>query len=352
MYEIGVVPGKFFPPHRGHLMQIIRAATMCKMLYVVVSDNDDLVTQKCRKDNLPYMPIRTRALWMSLELQGIENIKVLTLDETGMPEYPDGSSIWCKALIELVPEKIDIVFGGEAEYADTYMQHLPGTEYGLFDRHNNRFSVSGTEIRNNYLQHWDFILGPARPYFARRVLIVGTESCGKTTMTKYLGKIYHTSWSEEYGRYYSKDHLGGNDLLFDLPDFERIAATQRIQDEVALRGANRICFFDTDAVVTQFYCKLYTGNQNPEVERYVDPNRYDVVVLLAPNTPWIADGQRFVNEQRERQRLHEVMYYMFLDRGFKDRIIEIQETDYSSRLNRVTEIADRLLADKNYYSRY
>jgi len=38
MYNTGVVPGKFFPPHRGHLNQIISAATQCNKVYVVVSE--------------------------------------------------------------------------------------------------------------------------------------------------------------------------------------------------------------------------------------------------------------------------------------------------------------------------
>lgn len=352
MYNIGVVPGKFFPPHRGHLYQIIQAATRCNKVYVVVSDNEDLALDKCRKDSLPFIPLKMRALWLSLELQNIEHIKVVMLDEAGVPAYPDGSVQWCKMLTDLVPEKIDVIFGGEKEYQDTYMKHLPGIKYSVYDYKRSRYPVSGSDVRLDYLKHWDYILGAARPFFARRVLITGTESCGKTTMTKYLAKIFYTSWSEEYGRYYSADYLGGNEDLFTLADFEKIAWIQHNQDEGALKTANRIVFFDSDAVVTQYYCELYTGQANPRLEAFVDPQKYDAVFLLAPNVKWEDDGLRFKGEQADRDRLHKKLLYMYLDRGFRDKIIEIGSSNYPKRLEKAVSSSNSLISNRHFMSRY
>jgi len=352
MYNTGVVPGKYFPPHRGHLNQIIRAATQCKKVYVVVSDDENIALDKCRKDNLPYIPLKTRALWLSIELQNIDHIKVVMLDETGIPAYPDGSVKWCKMLTDLIPEKMDVIFGGEVEYKDTYMKYLSDVKYDVYDYKRSRYPVSGTEVRKDYLKHWDYILGSARSFFARRVLITGTESCAKTTLVKYLGKIFHTSWSEEYGRYYSAEYLGGNDNLLCIEDFENIAWRQSNQDNDALKGANKIVFFDSDAVVTQFYCEMYTGQSNPLVENFVDPQKYDVVLMMGPTVEWVPDGSRFKDNQAERERLHKKLLYMYLDRGFKDKIIEINDPEYSNRLTKAIMVADRLVADRTFMSRY
>jgi len=352
MYNIGAVPGKYFPPHRGHLNQIIRAATQCDKVYVVVSDNEDIALDKCRKDNLPYIPLKTRALWLSLELQGIDHIQVVMLDETGIPAYPDGSIQWCHMLTNLIPGKIDVIFGGELEYQDTYMKHLPDIKYDVYDYSRSRYPVSGTEVRLDYLKHWDYILGSARGFFARRILITGTESCAKSTLTKYLGKIFHTSWSEEYGRHYSAEHLGGNEDLFQLADFARIAGTQDMQDKEALKSANRIVFFDSDAVVTQYYCEMYLGQPNPLIETVIDPQKYDLVLMMGPTVGWVSDGLRFKGEQTDRERLHKKLFYMYLDRGFKDKIIEINDDNYSARLTRAVDYADKLVADRTFMSRY
>lgn len=352
MYNVGVFPGKFFPPHRGHLGAIIQSATQVDRLYVVVSDDMNIANEVCKKERLPNMPLELRAKWLSIELQNIDHIKVIILDETGIPPYPDGCIPWSKKLLETVPEKIDVIFGGEEEYRNTYMKSMPDIAYKVFDRNRNRYPISATKIRTNYLDNWDYILGSAREFFARRVLITGTESCGKTTMVKYLAKIFYTSWSEEEGRYYPDKYLGGNDKLLSTEDFFRIAFLQQMQDEeaLALRSANKIVFFDSDAVVTQFYCIMYTGKSNKDIERFVDPDKYDVVLMFTPDVEWIADGMRWKSKQAEREKLHRQLGDMYVARGFK-KIITIDSNSYNGRMAEAVRISDKLLADRFYMSR-
>ncbi|HHA19218.1 MAG TPA: multifunctional transcriptional regulator/nicotinamide-nucleotide adenylyltransferase/ribosylnicotinamide kinase NadR, partial [Methylophaga sp.] len=157
---------------------------------------------------------------------------------------------------------------------------------------------------------------------------------------------------EEYGRYYSADYLGGNENLFQIDDFARIARIQQAQDEKALKAANRICFFDTDAVVTQYYCHLYLKNHNPAVYNFVDPQKYDVVLMMSPSVKWVDDGLRFKEKQEEREHLHKKLLYMYEDRGFRSKIIEINDEDYSDRLEKAINISDELLTDKSFMSRY
>jgi HTH-type transcriptional repressor of NAD biosynthesis genes len=352
MYSVGVVPGKFFPPHRGHLDQIIRAGAVCDKVYIVVSDNESIAIEKCRKDNLPYIPMYMRARWLSIETKDMDNMEVIILDESGMPPYPDGSEQWCAALTKLIPEKFDVIFGGDYEYRDTYTKHLPDIKYYLTDRRAGRYSTSGTVIRGSYLRCWTYILGSARPFFARRVLITGPDSCGKTTLTRYLAKIFNTSWSEEYGRHYSRDFMGGNEALFRPDDFARICQIQRDQDEDALKNANKIVFFDTDAVVTQFYCEIYMGHSSPAIEEFVDHQKYDAVLMLKPSVKWIPDGLRFKGDQKEREFLYEKLCYMYVDRGFEDKIIQIDNDTYVERLDKACEVVDELLENQKFMSRY
>jgi HTH-type transcriptional repressor of NAD biosynthesis genes len=346
MYNVGVFPGKFIPPHRGHLMAIIRAATQVKKLYVVVSDSEDFTSKVCSQHNLRFMSLALRAKWLSQELQGFEHIKVIMLDETGIPFYPEGTKKWSALLKKVIPTKFDVIFGGELEYQKTYMQNFPNVEYSVFDYSRTRYPISATEIRANPLKHWDYILGCARPHFAKRILVTGTESCGKTTLVKSLAKIFHTSWAEEVGRYYSERHLGGNEDLFSIEDFFHIAYEQVKIDEAALRSANRIVFFDTDAVVTQFYCELYMKVQNPDIEMFVEPNKYDKVLFLAPNVKWVPDGLRWNEDQSVRYRLHEKLRRMYIERGFSDKMINIEEDSYVERLDKAVEISDVLLEEK------
>lgn len=344
MYKVGVFPGKFFPPHRGHLHAAINAATMCERLYVVVSDNMEIANRKCEECGIRPLPLKTRARWMAQELKGFDHIHVLILDETGIPPYPEGTQPWSLKLINTVPEKFHAIFGGEPEYQDTYMQNFQNVDYVLYDYTRTRYAVSGTAVRDNPLKHWDYILGAARRHFAKRILITGTESCGKSTLAKYLAKIYHTSWTvEEYGREFIEEELGGCGEAITREDFIRIAGVQRELEEQALRNANRVVFFDSDAVTTYYYGKMYLNEYIDELKMYIDPSRYDLTFFCSPNVPWVEDGQRFLNKNRVlNHRYMETMYRWVF--GY-DRIVNINDDSYKRRLEYCVGVVDGLIGD-------
>jgi HTH-type transcriptional repressor of NAD biosynthesis genes len=98
VYNTGVYFGKLLPPHRGHLAAIINASTQCEKLYVIVSDNKDMTERICAENSIPVMDARTRVQWMCQELQDINHIEVLFLDETNIPEPPNGWKEWCEIL--------------------------------------------------------------------------------------------------------------------------------------------------------------------------------------------------------------------------------------------------------------
>lgn len=345
MYKVGVFPGKFLPPHRGHLNSIINAATKCERLYVVVSDNSAATLRECNQYNLHLMDMHTRIKWLSMELRGFDHIKVIGLDESDIPEYPHGWDLWALELFETVPEKFDVIFGGEPEYMEQHSHNFPGVTYELYDYQRERYPICATEIRKNPIKHWDYILGSARPHFAKRILITGTESCGKTTITKYLGKIFHTSWTEEVGRYYAERFMGGYEGAYTYKDFEKIAMLQAMEDDKALRTCNKVVFFDTDAVVTQYYLGIYlNGGRSTLLERMYDPYKYDKVLMFYPDVPWVADGQRFLSDQDQRNSLHWKLDAMYRRAYFGDKIVHI-EGDYSQRLRKAVEVVEDLLKE-------
>lgn len=348
MYKVGVFPGRFIPPHRGHLNSIIHCATKCEKLYVVLSDNKKQSETECKEAGVKNIPVLERFKWLSIELQGFDHIKVIYLDETSIPSFPYGWEAWSKTLKELIPESISVIFGGEVSYKDGYQKWYPETVYELFNPERDRFPISGTEIRKNPIKHWDYILGAARPFFAKKVLIAGTESCGKTTITKYLAKIYHTSWSEEVGRYYSAKFLGGNEDVFSVEDFERIVLQQDEQDKHAIRTANKITFFDSDAVITQYYLNLYLGKKSDLIDLYikkfVEREKYDYIFYYEPDVKWVDDGLRFVSDQKEREEKSKLLLDMYKYYGLGDKIIIING-DYSQRLENTIKIIDDILKE-------
>lgn len=342
MYQTGVYFGRFLPPHRGHLYQIIEASTKCQNLIVVISDNAEQTRALCEADGLPDISYRLRKQWFSQQVQDMPHIQVRVLDESDIPVYPEGWQEWSKRMREVVCAPIDAFFVGDLRYSDTLASYFPEAKVELFDPSRTRYPISATEIRKNILGNWHYILGAARPFFAKKVLIAGTESCGKTTLTKCLAKLYNTSWSEEVGRYYARDYLGNDETIYTDEDFGRIAHIQYEQDYHALRSANKVCFFDTDATYTDYFSELYMGHRNELVEKYIDHTRYDRLFYLMPDVRWVADGQRLNGDEDRRRILNDRLLQMYRDYGFGDKITIISG-DYNARLHKAIQLVDDLL---------
>ena len=342
MYQTGVYFGRFLPPHRGHLYQIIEASTKCQNLIVVISDNAEQTRALCEADGLPEISYRLRKQWFSQQVQDMPHIQVRVLDESDIPVYPEGWQEWSKRMREVVCAPIDAFFVGDLSYSETLASYFPEAKVELFDPSRTRYPISATEIRKNILGNWHYILGAARPFFAKKVLIAGTESCGKTTLTKCLAKLYNTSWSEEVGRYYARDYLGNDETIYTDEDFGRIAHIQYEQDYHALRSANKVCFFDTDATYPDYFSELYMGHRNELVEKYIDHTRYDRLFYLMPDVRWVADGQRLNGDEDRRRILNDRLLQMYRDYGFGDKITIISG-DYNARLHKAIQLVDDLL---------
>ena len=112
-------------------------------------------------------------------------------------------------------------------------------------------------------------------------------------MAKHFAKFYHTQFVPEVAR----ELISSND--FTVEDIIRIgyAQTERVKEK--LKTANRFLFCDTDLITTQIYSKKYLGVV-PEVlfelEREI---HYDKYFLFDIDVPWVADGLRDLNHQRE-----------------------------------------------------
>ena len=309
---------------------------------MVISDNAEQTRALCEADGLPEISYRLRKQWFSQQVQDMPHIQVRVLDESDIPVYPEGWQEWSKRMREVVCAPIDAFFVGDLSYSETLASYFPEAKVELFDPSRTRYPISATEIRKNILGNWHYILGAARPFFAKKVLIAGTESCGKTTLTKCLAKLYNTSWSEEVGRYYARDDLGNDETIYTDEDFGRIAHIQYEQDYHALRSANKVCFFDTDATYTDYFSELYMGHRNELVEKYIDHTRYDRLFYLMPDVRWVADGQRLNGDEDRRRILNDRLLQMYRDYGFGDKITIISG-DYNARLHKAIQLVDDLL---------
>lgn len=196
---------------------------------------------------------------------------------------------------------------GHLHLVDAALRGVDELACGLGARHvavdvsRSAVPVSGTAIREEPLKHWDFIPEPVRPYFARRVVVTGSESTGKTMLAARLAAHLGTVWTPEYARGY----LDAKPAPLDCSDIEPIARGQRALEEDGARRANRVLIQDTDLLSTCIYAEHYYGACPPSVRRALRPP--DLYLLLGIDVPWVPDPQR------DRGHIREHMHALFRD---------------------------------------
>lgn len=129
---------------------------------------------------------------------------------------------------------------------------------------------------------------PSRP--VQRVVFLGAESTGKTTLARAVAEALGEPYVEEVGRRLYVE--AGGDL--PLADYVTICREQ-VALEDALEGeARRFLFVDTNALTTQQYAFFFFGECPPEVRAYADRcrARYAHTFVCAPDLPFEADGHR------------------------------------------------------------
>lgn len=126
----------------------------------------------------------------------------------------------------------------------------------------------------------------------KRVVLVGSESTGKTTLAERLAAHYRVSWVPEYVRDYA-DRKGAP---LDRSDVDPIARGQLALEDAYARSAierhERLLIEDTDLLSTAVYAAHYYGEAPPWIDAAATDRRPDLYLLLDADWPWVADAQR------------------------------------------------------------
>ncbi|MCA9149102.1 MAG: AAA family ATPase, partial [Planctomycetales bacterium] len=189
----------------------------------------------------------------------------------------------------------DVVFTSEdygAEYA-----RLMGARHVLVDRARTTVPVSGTLIRRAPLEHLDFLEPCVRAYFVRRVVLIGAESTGKTTLAQQLAERFGTHWVPEYGREHWEKKVAGLTMSDPLPswshdEFVDIATEQQARENQLARTANRVLICDTNAFATGTRHERYYQTRDARVDAIGARDKVDLYLLTAPDVPFVQDGVR------------------------------------------------------------
>lgn len=151
----------------------------------------------------------------------------------------------------------------------------------------------------------------------QRVVILGAESTGKSTLAAALATHYQTVWVAEYLREFVASRLRTPWAEEQLP----IAITQREREVESEAGARHYLFCDTSPLLTAVYSDYYFGLADDELNALASRHDYAATIVTAPTTPWIPDGL-----QREsdtvRQEIHARLMRKLNDAGIRYLLVE------------------------------
>ncbi|MBO5087648.1 MAG: multifunctional transcriptional regulator/nicotinamide-nucleotide adenylyltransferase/ribosylnicotinamide kinase NadR [Lachnospiraceae bacterium] len=335
MFEVGMYGGSFNPLHMGHVRCMVKAATRCNELNIVIS-------QGIARDEVD---LTVKYRWIYMMTKHLPNVRIHILEDSCESKEAYGKELWktdAEKVKEMIGKKIDVVFCGDdyKEGDNFYKMCYPESEIIYFERDN----ISSTLIRSNPYKYWDMLPECVRPYYVKKVMLIGGESVGKSTMTIQLARYYNTTFIDEAGRDISM--RSGTDKMMMMDDYTDILLTHKMNERKAIEGANKVLFIDTDCLITQFYLEFLNEHTKGKKEHDVladaiaGINRYDLVIFLEPDVEFVQDGTR--NEAIREQREH---YSKRIKEIYDAHGIQYQSVsgDYSTRLEQVIQLVDKLL---------
>ena len=335
-YKVGMYGGSFDPLHLGHISDIVKAASVCEELYIVIS--------WCRGRESTSKELRYR--WILNSTRHLSDVRILLVEDKAVSkEEYNTDYYWEKGARDIkaaIGKPIDAVFCGSDYLGTNRFESLyaPESEVIYYDR--AEVPISSTDIRAWAGKHWDYIPGVCRDYYARKVLIVGSESTGKSTLVQNLALAYNTNFVAEYGRITS-DYAGGEDFMIADDLYENLLR-QRVHIMDAAKMSNRLLFVDTDALTTLFYSRFLLGD-TPESEICAQMagainamTQWDLVFFLEPDVDFVQDGTRNETIHEERGRFSEMLQDVFAEHN---RTVIRIGGDYLQRF----ETAKRLIAE-------
>lgn len=333
-YNVGMYGGSFNPLHMGHVDCIIRAANMCKALYIVLSIGH----------NRGEIDGRIRYRWIYQLTKHIGNVKIITLEDEAASKAEYDEKYWqsdADKVKAAVGKPIDVVFcGSDYDENSFWNKCYPESKLYIFPRND----ISSTEIRKNPYAHWDWIPNIAKPYYVKKVLLMGGESTGKSTLTINLANRFNTNYIDEAGRDISE--RSGTDMMMLSEDFTEILLQHKLNEIKAIEHSNKVIFEDTDALITQFFMGFLEDpgiEKNKALSDAIDAlNSYDLILFMEPDVEFVQDGDRSEEIRDNREKYSDQIKDLILSHGKRFVIVSgSYEERYEKAITEVNRLFEK-----------
>ena len=198
----------------------------------------------------------------------------------------------------------------------------------------------------------------------KKVVILGPESTGKSSLCKELALHYSAQWVPEYAREYllTNGNVYTFENLLDVAKGQVASEESSIQEMEQLiktlfndkkgfpnnslgtaQRINRIpppLFIDTDMNVLKVWCEFVFDKCHHWILNQVVERKYDLFLLCNTDLPWIKDELREYPDYETRERL----YHHYKDIMVNQRIPWVSISgNYEQRLQTAIQAVDAIL---------
>jgi nicotinamide riboside kinase len=201
----------------------------------------------------------------------------------------------------------------------------------------------------------------------RKIVIIGPESTGKSTLCSELATHFHTVWCPEYAREYLLKY--GTDYSFEdlaviasgqlkleeeyvekvrKSESQKVGKPERTDDNSSNPGlpesrTSGLLFLDTDMYVMKVWCEFVFGKCHRFVLDEIVQRKYDLYLLCNTDLPWVKDELREYPDLQTRETLFRIYKDLLVNQSTP--WVEIQGNN-EARLQIAIEAVNRLLSNE------
>jgi HTH-type transcriptional repressor of NAD biosynthesis genes len=322
----GLVFGKFLPFHKGHKALIGFALKQC----------DELIVLVCCSDK-EHISSDIRVNWIKKTFQKNHHIVVQAFDykEAELPNTSESSrivsQIWASKFREILPY-FDVLITSE-KYGKYVAEDLE-IPHISFDEKRKKHAISSSMIRQNPVKHWHYITDAAKPYFQKKVVLLGTESVGKSTLCNTLASYFDANLIPEVDREITEDSTN-----FTKVNLESIIEQHCQKIKKTQKNAHALMIMDTDIHISQSYAKYILGEYLDVSSETYKLQRANLYLFLNNDVPFVQHGRQMSEKMRNE-----------LDKSHRETLkkfhINYHEINgnWSQRMNKSIKLIEKMIS--------
>jgi NadR type nicotinamide-nucleotide adenylyltransferase len=197
----------------------------------------------------------------------------------------------------------------------------------------------------------------------KKIVIIGAESTGKSTLCELLAQHYKTEWCPEFAR----EYLLTNGTNYTFDDLEIIAKGQLALEAEYERKVNTLwqpstdgafinsqsltvihhsplLFIDTNMYVMKVWCEYVFGKCHQFILDEIVNKPYDFYLLCNIDLPWVQDELREYPDEKPRKELHHIYKDIMINQTTP--WVEIKGNNYEERLTQAIDAVNKIIGVK------